>query len=72
MKTRLEILRELMQLDDQYEEITGHNGYLYARNIDGHSVFFFVDECRMDSPAGALAHMKELVIQAAQELGGGA
>lgn len=71
MATRLEILRELTRLDDQYEEIIGHNAYLYAKSVDGKSVFVFTEHRVMDTPENALAHMKALMAQLAADLSGG-
>ena len=66
--TRDEAMDQLLALDAQYEQITGHNAYLYVGESNGRRGFLFEGGEVMDSAASALVHMKSLVHELAIKL----
>ena len=58
---------ELLALDAQYEQITGHNAFLYASG-DGPGAYHFTGDRVVYGVRSALAHMKTLIHEAAEEL----
>ncbi|GAA4890813.1 hypothetical protein ACFPM3_20120 [Streptomyces coeruleoprunus] len=70
MASRLDMLRELMALNEQYEQLTGDPAYLYVYNAgDSQGArFVFTNERVMHGPAAALAHMREVLRQAVEGL----
>lgn len=58
---------DLIELDAQYEQIMGHNAFLYA---DGGApgAYHFTGDRVVYGVRAALAHMRELLHQAAEEM----
>ncbi|MGA4942161.1 hypothetical protein [Streptomyces cinereoruber] len=62
---------ELLTLDEQYACITGHNAFLYADRTNP-GAYHFTDDRVVYGVRSALAHMRELLHLAAQEMEEGA
>jgi hypothetical protein len=65
--TQAELRLELLALDMQYEQAVGHNAFLYVdRSNPG--AYHFTDGRIVYGVRMALAHMKALLHQAAEEM----
>lgn len=66
---RDDLKHELLALDAQYEQITGHCAFLYVDNrAGGPGEFHFTEDRVMYGVRSALAHMKALLHQAAEDM----
>ena len=60
---------DLIELDSQYEQITGHNAFLYVEpTSSGPGAYHFTQDRVVYGVRSALAHMKTLLHEAAEEL----
>ncbi|MFD3532006.1 hypothetical protein [Streptomyces sp. NPDC058664] len=67
MQDRLRL--DLIELDMQYEQITGHNAFLYVDQTDsGPGAYHFSDDHVVYGVRSAIAHMKWLLHVAAEEM----
>src|SRR5437868_13491287 len=60
---------ELLALDLQYEQIMGRNAFLYVVATDGPGAYHFTGGRIVYGVRSALAHMKWLLRQAAEQMG---
>lgn len=62
------LIDQLLRLDAQYEQITGHCAFLYVSDAAGPGAYHFTEDRVIYGVRSALAHMRWLVRKAAEEL----
>ena len=70
MATQAELMSELMRLDDQYEEIAGHNAFLFCKDSTGEPAYVFTGHHIEPTLAGAVQHMRAMTQSLAALLSG--
>jgi hypothetical protein len=59
---------DLIELDAQYEQITGHCAFLYVDGACAPGAYHFTDDRVVYGVRAALVHMKTLLHEAAEEM----
>ena len=65
---RIDLQRQLFALDEKYEQITGHNALLYIEAGGVLAEYHFTEGRVMYGVRSALAHMKTLTHNLAEEM----